>query len=75
MVRAVEFELEALDELDDLPFIARQLTVLAECGRVVCGQPDPLLWELQIGEKRVFYRFEEDEIRVISAESIARVRH
>lgn len=75
MVRSVEFELDALDELDDLPAIARQLTVLAELGRVVCGQSDPMLWELQIDEKRVLYRVEGDEILVVAAETIVRSPH
>ncbi len=74
-MRSVEFALEALDDLEDLPTIARQLTVLAELGKVVCGQSDPELWELQIDEKRVFYRVQCDEIIVVGAESIPPVRH
>jgi hypothetical protein len=75
MALPVEFLIEALEELEDLSAIARQLTVLADTGRIACGQADPDLFELSIGEKRVFYRFEDGQILVLWAESISPTRH
>ncbi len=75
MIRSVEFDIEALEDLEDLPQIARQLTRLADWGRVACGQPDPTLLELQLGEKRLLYRIEGDEVWVLSAERVAPTCH
>jgi len=75
MALPVEFLIEALDELEDLQAIARQLTRMAEHGRVRCGQADPGLLELTLGEKRVIYRCEAEQILVLSAETIAPTRH
>ncbi len=78
MALPVEFLLEALEDLDDLPDlpdIARQLTALAFDGRVACGQADPDVRELTLGEKRLLYRCEPDAIVVLSAEPIAATQH
>jgi len=75
MALPVEFLLDALDELEDLPAIARLLTTMADHGRVRCGQGDPGLLELTLGEKRLIYRFEAEQILVLSAETIAPTRH
>jgi hypothetical protein len=64
----VEFTLEALEDIDDLPLIASQLTRAAECGRIACGQADPDVRELLVGQNRVLYRLEEEQIVVLSAE-------
>lgn len=71
----VEFMLEAMEELDDLPAIARQITALADLGRVACGQSDPNLLELTLGAKRLIYRCESEQILVLFAESILATRH
>lgn len=71
----VEFMLEAMEELDDLPAIARQITALADLGRVACGQPDPSLLELTVGEKRLIYRCESEQILVLFAESVGPTQH
>ena len=75
MIRSVEFMLDALDDLDDLPAIAKQLTARADEGRIACGQPDPGLWELVIGEKRLLYRQEDDEVIVLHAEHMPPTQH
>ena len=75
----VEFLLEALEDLEDLPAIARQLTALAPEGRVACGQSDPGLLELTLREghreKRLIYRYEPEQILVLSAERVVPTRH
>lgn len=75
----VEFLIDALDDADDLPAIARQLTAQASHGRVACGQSDPTLLELTVrgesGEKRLIYRVEPEQILVLWAESVAPTRH
>jgi hypothetical protein len=75
----VEFLLAALEDLEDLPAIARQLTALAPEGRVACGQSDPDLRELTLREghreKRLIYRCEPDQILVLSAEHVAPTQH
>jgi hypothetical protein len=64
----VEFTTEALEDIEDLSEIARELTRAAEHGRIVCGQSDPNLRELLLGAHRVLYRVEEEQIVVLSAE-------
>ncbi len=75
----IEFLLEAMEELEDLPAIARQLTALAAQGRVACGQSDEGLLELTVsekqGQKRLIYRCESEQIVVLSAERVAPTRH
>ena len=75
MALPVEFLIEALEDLEDLPAIARQLTSMADLGRVACGQADPGLRELKLGEKRLFYRCEEEQILVLWAESVPPTQH
>ncbi len=75
----VEFLLDALEDLEDLTSIARQLAALAPHGRVACGQSDPELLELTLtgacGQKRLLYRCELEQIVVLSAEHIAPTQH
>jgi hypothetical protein len=59
---------EALEDIDDLPRVARLLTHLAKQGRIVCGQSDPETREVIIDQQRVRYRVEEEQIVVLSAE-------
>ncbi len=75
MALPVEFLIEALDDLDDLPKIARQLTRMADHGRARCGQTDPDLLELILGEKRLIYRVEAEQILVLWAETIPPTQH
>lgn len=78
MGRPVEFTLEAMEDIEDLPYVARQLSRLGELGCVACGQADPCLRELIVdgrasaGEPllsalRVLYRVEPDQILVLAA--------
>jgi hypothetical protein len=75
----VEFTLEALEDIEDLPRVARTLSVLVEgrgsaqepwgnAGRAACGQADPLTREVLIDGQRVLYRLEREQIVVLSAE-------
>lgn len=68
MALPVEFTREAMDDIDDLPRVARLLSRLAEAGRVACGQPDPMTREVLIDQQRVIYRLEREQIVVLSAE-------
>ncbi len=67
--RPVEFTREALEDIDDLPEVARALSLAAECGRIVCGQSDPFVLELVIERLRVLYRLEDQLIVVLGADS------
>lgn len=67
MSRPVEFTLEAMEDIEDLPRVARQLSRLGELGRVACGQADPCLRELIVDAQRVLYRVEPDQIVVLGA--------
>ena len=67
----VEFMPEALEDIEDLPRVARLLTRLAELGRVACGQSDPLTREVVIDQQRVLYRLESEQIVVLAAEDMA----
>jgi hypothetical protein len=60
----VEFTQEAMQDIEDLPRIARQLSRALEFGRVLCGQPDPCTRE----DLRVVYRVERDQVVVLSAD-------
>jgi hypothetical protein len=71
----VEFSLEALEDLEDLPAIAKQLKLLADEGRIACGQPDPSVRELEIARRRILYRQRGDELEVITAEPVVPARH
>ncbi len=75
----VEFLIDAMHDLEDLPAIARQLTALAHAGKPACGQPDPSLRELVLAEgsseKRLIYRCESEQILVLSAERVSPTRH
>jgi hypothetical protein len=79
LIRAValpiEFMPDALEEIDDLCSIAKQLTVTAELGRIACGQADPELRELIIDGSRLLYRVEEEQIVVLSAERFLPLVH
>ena len=68
MSRPIEFTSEALEDIEDLPEVARQLSRSAELGRIVCGQSDPLTLELVIEQLRVLYRLEEHQIIVLGAD-------
>jgi hypothetical protein len=74
MNRPVEFTAEALEDIDDLPEIARALSRAAELGRIVCGQSDPCTLELVIEQLRVLYRLEDHQIVVLGAD-LALVYH
>ena len=63
----IEFTLEAMEDIEDLPHVARQLSRLADFGAVACGQCDPLLRELVVDERRLLYRVEREQIVVLSA--------
>ncbi|HEX5661047.1 MAG TPA: hypothetical protein VFX59_27835 [Polyangiales bacterium] len=67
--RPVEFTREALEDIEDLPEIARALSQAAEFGRIVCGQSDPCMLELVIERLRVMYRLDDRLILVVSADS------
>ena len=67
--RPVEFTQEALEDIEDLPEVARALSRSAELGRIVCGQSDPCTLELVIERLRVLYRLEEDQIVVLCADT------
>lgn len=66
--RPVEFTREALEDIEDLPEVARALSQAAECGRIVCGQSDPRNLELVIERLRVQYRLEDHLIVVLGAD-------
>ena len=68
MTRPVEFTTEALEDIEDLPEIARALSRSAELGRIVCGQSDPRTLELVIEQLRVLYRLEDHQIIVLAAD-------
>ncbi|MET0286422.1 MAG: hypothetical protein ABW352_18215 [Polyangiales bacterium] len=67
--RPVEFTREALEDIDDLPEVARALSRAAETGRIVCGQSDPCMLELVIERLRVLYRLEDQVILVLGADA------
>ena len=67
--RPVEFTREALEDIEDLPEIARALSQTAESGRIVCGQSDPCMLELVIERLRVLYRLEDQLILVLGADT------
>jgi hypothetical protein len=67
--RPVEFTREALEDIEDLPEVARELSRSAELGRIVCGQSDPRTLELVIERLRVLYRLEDHLILVLGADS------
>jgi DNA-binding transcriptional LysR family regulator len=67
--RPVEFTREALEDIDDLPEVARALSRAAESGRIVCGQSDPCMLELVIERLRVLYRLEDQLIVVLGADA------
>lgn len=75
MGRPVEFTLEAMEDIDDLPHVARQLSRLGELGRVACGQADPCLRELIVDAQRVLYRVEPDQIVVLGASTAPLALH
>jgi len=64
----VEFTLDAMEDIDDLPRVARVLSRVAEAGRVACGQPDPWTREVRIDGQRVLYRLEHEQIVVLGAD-------
>jgi hypothetical protein len=66
--RPVEFTREALEDIEDLPEVARALSRAAESGRIVCGQSDPCMLELVIERLRVLYRLEDHLILVLGAD-------
>lgn len=68
MNRPIEFTTEALEDIEDLPEIARALSRSAELGRIVCGQSDPRTLELVIEQLRVLYRLEDHQIIVLAAD-------
>ncbi len=68
MTRPVEFTPEALEDIEDLPEVARALSECAELGRIVCGQSDPCTLELVVERLRVLYRLEEHQILVLAAD-------
>lgn len=68
MARPVEFTPEALEDIEDLPEVARALSQSAELGRIVCGQSDPCTLELVIERLRVLYRLEDHQILVLAAD-------
>lgn len=68
MTLPVEFTQEAMQDIEDLPRLARQLSRALEFGRVLCGQPDPCTREIVIEELRVVYRVERDQVVVLSAD-------
>lgn len=67
MVLPVEFTQEAMEDIDDLPRVARLLSRMVDRGRVACGQADPLMRELVIDDQRLLYRVEREQIVVLSA--------
>jgi hypothetical protein len=84
--RPIEFTLEAMEDIEDLPAVARQLSRLGELGRVACGQADPCLRELIVDARaradepmvhalRVLYRVEPDQIVVLSASAAPPALH
>lgn len=68
MSRPIEFTTEALEDIEDLPEVARALSRSAELGRIVCGQSDPRTLELVIEQLRVLYRLEDHQIIVLAAD-------
>jgi hypothetical protein len=71
----VEFTLEAMEDIEDLPYVARQLSRLAELGTIACGQADPRLRELVVDQQRVLYRVEREQIVVLSASAAPPLMH
>jgi hypothetical protein len=67
-VLPVEFTQEAMQDIDDLPRVARLLSRMVDFGKVACGQDDPLLREVVIDDLLVMYRVERDQIVVLSAD-------
>lgn len=68
MTLPVEFTQEAMQDIEDLPRLARQLSRALEFGRVLCGQADPCTREIVIEELRVVYRVEREHVVVLSAD-------
>ncbi len=68
----VEFTRKAMEDIEDLPYVARQLSRLGELGSVASGQADPCLRELTVDRQRVLYRVEREQIVVLSATTTAR---
>lgn len=64
----VEFTQEAMQDIDDLPRVARLLSRMVDFGKVACGQADPLLREVVIDDLLLMYRVERDQIVVLSAD-------
>jgi hypothetical protein len=68
VVLPVEFTQEAMQDIDDLPRVARLLSRMVDFGKVACGQGDPLLREVIIDDQCVMYRVEREQIVVLSAD-------
>jgi len=64
----VEFTQEAMEDIEDLPRLARQLSRALDFGRVLCGQSDPCTREIVIEDLRILYRVEREQIVVLSAD-------
>jgi hypothetical protein len=64
----VEFTLEALEDIEDIVGVARQLSRQAQRGRIACGQSDPETRELVIDRTRLLYRLEPTQIVVLGAD-------
>jgi hypothetical protein len=75
VTRAVEFTLEALEDIEDLVGVARKLSRQAEHGRIACGQSDPATRELVIDQTRFLYRLEASQIVVLGADPAVPLPH
>ena len=74
-VLPVEFTLRALEDIEDVQSVARELARAPELGRIACGQGDPRVLSIALGKLRVLYRLESEQIVVLGAEPIARTLH
>lgn len=64
-----------MEDIEDLPRMARKLSRMVDLGRVACGQADPRVRELCIDDLRVLYRVEREQIVVLSADKARPVVH
>jgi hypothetical protein len=71
----VEFTQEAMEDIEDLPRLARQLSRALDCGRVLCGQADLCTREIVIEDLRILYRVEREQVVVLSADPVEHSLH
>jgi hypothetical protein len=71
----VEFTQEAMEDIEDLPRLARKLSHALDFGQILCGQPDPCTREIVIEDLRIVYRVEREQVVVLSADPATHPLH